>query len=152
MEPRTWPDPLERAAPVTVQQLSIAFWETLAELGPLVVREEHLLCATCTASLRQIVLELMLALNGITWPTDTRHLNTYLGESQCAAIQKTLIAPAVDGDTWIGQAVALVVIYRWYAPQLEARYGLIHPQELEATTLANLQHILPKWPHSITTN
>ncbi|MEZ4657359.1 MAG: hypothetical protein R2911_07290 [Caldilineaceae bacterium] len=25
--------------------------------------------------------------------------------------------PAVNGDTWLGQAVALLVIYRWYAPR-----------------------------------
>jgi hypothetical protein len=53
-----------------------------------VARGEHLLCGQTIADARTIVLEMMLALNGIAYPAETRHLNTYLGASQRAAIEK----------------------------------------------------------------
>ena len=95
---------------------------------------------------------MMLALNGITYPTDTTHLNTYLGTSQRAAMEKTLLMPSVAAESWIGQAVALVVIYRWYAPQLVAAYSLVYDDRLEADTLARLHAELPDWPSAITTD
>lgn len=152
MQTQSWPDALRPPEPRHIKQLLADFWTELAGLGDLVGRDEQLLAAASTARLRRIVLELMLGLNGIAWPEGTRHLNSYLGESQRAAIQKTLAAPALHGDTWVGQAVALVVIYRWYAPQLVERFQLVYPAELESTTLSTLQESLPDWPLNITTD
>jgi hypothetical protein len=147
-----WPDNLMRPKHDSITHLLRRFWQELATLPDLLQRDEQLLAAACTATLRQNVLEMMLALNGIAYPRDTRHLNTYLGKSQRSAIEKTLLAPAVAADSWIGQAVALVVIYRWYAPQLVAAYDLVYDGMLEADTLAHLQTELPAWPRAITTD
>lgn len=150
MTHQSWPDLLQPADPVLVSTSLEHFWLTLAPLADLVQRRENLLAAGLTASLRQIVVELMLALNGINWPDGTANLNTYLGESQRSAIEKTLLAPAAGGESWIGQAVALVVIYRWYAPQLVEKYGLVYPQAAEKAALDHL-NCLPGWPRSIMT-
>lgn len=150
MTQSTWPDALQPADPVHVDIQLAQFWRTLAHLPDLVQRQEHLLAADLLNALRHIVLELMLALNGITFPENTLHLNTYLSASQRAAIEKTLLLPTVTTESWIGQAVALVVIYRWYAPQLTARYGLAYPQAAEAAAQTALRR-LPDWPLSITT-
>ncbi len=151
MSKHPWPDPLQPVQPDQVAGLLAAFWETLADLPDLVARNEHLLAAEMTAALRATVLRMMLALNGIERPPATRHLNTYLGASQRAAIEKTLLAPAVAGESWIGQSVALVVIYRWYAPQLVEKHALAYPQTAEDAALAALQR-LPDWPLAITTD
>jgi hypothetical protein len=74
-----------------------------------------------------------------------------LGESQRAAIQKTLLLPSVSAEGWIGQAVALVVIYRWYAPQLVDKFGLAYPQALETAVWQQLASELADWPLTITT-
>ena len=112
MSASAWPDALQPSDSARVSHLLADFWRELSLLPDLLGRGEQLLCARCTSRLRDTVLELMLALNGIAFPSATLHLNTYLGPSQRAAIEKTLIAPNADGDAWIGQAVALVVIYR----------------------------------------
>ena len=151
MHSQSWPDSLQPALPQPTDALLERFWVDLSALPDLIQREENLLAARLTARLRQCVLELMLALNGIAWPEGTRHLNTYLSESQKAAIEKTLAAPLVGGESWIGQAVALVVIYRWYAPQLVQKYGIPYPQAAEDATMAQL-HMLPNWPIFITTD
>jgi len=151
MTQHAWPDPLQPGAATCVAAQLETFWQTLTRLPDLVRREEYLLAAELTATLRRIVLELMLALNGIAWPAGTTHLNTYLSASQRAAIEKTWLAPNVSAESWIGQAVALVVIYRWYAPQLTARYALDYPQAAEDAALAALRH-LPDWPLTITTD
>ena len=143
-------DQLQPADATTVARLLEDFWRTLAMLPDLIRRREHLLAANTTVALRQTELELMLALNGFTWPLGVTHLNAYLGESQRAAIEKTLLTPAIRAESWIGQAVALVVIYRWYAPQLVEKFALVYPHELEETTLTRLQE-LSDWPLSITT-
>ena len=85
-------------------------------------------------------------------PPGTTHLNTYLGASQRAALEKTLLMPSVAAESWIGQAVALVVIYRWYAPQLVAAFSLLYDDRLEAETLSHLHAKLPDWPSAITTD
>lgn len=144
-------DQLRPANAANVARLLEDFWRTLATLPDLIRRREHLLAAHTTAALRQNVLELMLALNGIAWPQKVAHLNAYLGESQRAALEKTLLTPAIREESWIGQAVALIVIYRWYAPQLVEKFALVYPQELEEATLTQLQE-LPNWPLSITTD
>jgi hypothetical protein len=148
----TWPDALRPATPGEVAQLLEDFWGQLELLPDLVGREEHLLCAACTGELRQIVLRMMLALNGITYPPETRHLNRYLGASQRAAIERTLVAPFVGAESWVGQAVALVVIYRWYAPQLAAAFDAPLADAAEQATLALLHERLPDWPATITTD
>ncbi len=147
----TWPDPLQAAQPEQVAALLSAFWQQLQRLPDLLNRQEYLLAEQLTSALRHTVLELMLALNGIQWPADTAHLNSYLGESQRAAIQKTLLLPSVSPEGWIGQAVALVVIYRWYAPQLVEKFGLPYPQTLETEVWQQLASELVDWPLTITT-
>jgi hypothetical protein len=144
-------DQLQPADATNVARLLEEFWRTSATLPDLIRRREHLLAANATAALRQTVLELMLALNGIAWPQGVTHLNAYLSESQRVAIEKTLLTPAIREESWIGQAVALIVIYRWYAPQLVEKFALVYPQALEEAALMDLQH-LPGWPLSITTD
>lgn len=146
-----WPDPLQPPDPAHIETLLADFWRQLRQLPDLLLRHEHLLAAQLTAQVRCTVIELMLALNGIRWPVATAHLNSYLSPSQRAALQKTLLLLEVSAEAWIGCAVALVVIYRWYAPQLVQRFGLAYPQQVEDETLAHLQQTLADWPLSITT-
>ena len=150
MKNSQWPDPISPSKPEHIQTLLHGFWETLAHLPDLLARGEHLLAEHCTADLRLIILEMVLALNGISRPTTTRHLNTYLSASQKAALEKTLLAPVVNGASWVGRSVALVVIYRWYAPQLVSRYELVYPIAQEEQTWRLLQQI-PEWPKTVTT-
>ena len=145
-----WPDTLQPAQPADVQFLLTIFWTQLAVLGDLLPRGQFLLTAEQLHLLRQIILQMMLALNGIQRPA-TRDLNAYLSTSQRAALEKTLILPQVDEDAWIGQAVALVVIYRWYAPQLVAKFSLLYPREQENAAWQTLVATLPTWPKQITT-
>ena len=148
----TWPDSLTAPTAEQVAQLLGNFWQALTALPELHRRGEQLLMAELNHELRGLILEMMLALNGIARPQSTRHLNGYLGESQRAAIEATLVAPAVNGDVWLGQAVALLVIYRWYAPQLVEKYDLTYPQALEETVWTQLCTTLPGWPVSVTTD
>ena len=85
--PNRWPDPLQPPEPARVAWLLPEFWRQLAQLPDLLTWQEHLLADQLTADLRNIVIEMMLALNGIQRPPATRHLNTYLGESQRLALQ-----------------------------------------------------------------
>lgn len=147
-----WPDHLAAPEAVRIQTLLAEFWLALGKLADLLTRNEHLLAEQITAHLRTLVLEMMLALNGIQPPTETRHLNGYLSESQRAAIQKTLVAPNVSIESWIGRAVALVVIYRWYAPQLVEEFGLTYPQTVEDEVWRQLRQSLPDWPATIQTD
>ncbi|MBV7330159.1 hypothetical protein KFU94_18305 [Chloroflexi bacterium TSY] len=100
----------------------ILFWSSLGQLPSLLLNDEHLRAEQLTAHLRALVLELMLALNGIAPPSENQPLNQYLGQSQREAIEKTLLTPVVSARSWVGHAVALIVIYRWYAPQLVEKY------------------------------
>jgi hypothetical protein len=152
MSQTSWPDVLQLPDIARVQTLLDDFWQELARLADLLSRDELLLAAECVAHLRRLVLEMMLALNGIAYPAGTAHLNGYLGASQRTALERTLRAPSGSSDDWIGQAVALTVIYRWYAPQLVARYGLIYPQDAETHALAHLVDGLPDWPEFIATD
>lgn len=146
-----WPDVLERPEVEQVEHLLSAFWQRLGLLPDLLARNEQLLAHECSVSLRQVVMEMMLALNGIQYPAGTQHLNGYLGDSQRAALEKTLVLSEVGPSGWIGQAVALVVIYRWYAPQLVERYGLRYPLILEEETWAKLTAEIAEWPESVST-
>jgi hypothetical protein len=147
-----WPDALVRAEADDVAETLSDFWRTLANLPELLLRSEHVLCAELLAELRASVLAMMLGLNGIARPAATRNLNAYLSERQRAAIEKTLILPEPTREGWIGQAVALVVIYRWYAPQLVEEYGVPYPEQAEQATLGALNAALPEWPRSISTS
>ena len=113
-----YPDSLARTSAEAVQELLARFWTELMPLANLIPRSEHLLCAQALTQARATVLEMMLALNGIAYPAGTRLFGNYLGASQRAAIERTLHLTEVSGEAWIGQAGALTVIYRWYAPPL----------------------------------
>jgi hypothetical protein len=146
MTPPSWPDPLQPPDPARAGEALAEFWQILARLPDLINRDENLLAERTTAALREIVLELMLAMNGIRPPAGTAHLNGYLGESQRRALEKTLIALTPAASAWIGRAVACVTIYRWYAPQIVARFGVEYPAGLEETVLARVRAALPAWP------
>ncbi len=147
-----WPDSLQKPEADAVAQLLRTFWHLLDALPDLLNRQEYLLADRLTFQLRGTVLEMMLALNGIQWPGGTRHLNSYLSAQQRAAIEKTLVLPAASVEDWIGRAVALLVIYRWYAPQLVAHFHVPYPHELEAAVWEKLQVELADWPLSVTTD
>jgi hypothetical protein len=149
-----WPDALQPPHAEQIQELLLNFWTDLAVLSDLLPRGQLLLAAEQLHSLRQSVLQMMLALNGIQRPA-TRDLNTYLSANQRAALEKTLLMPTVDpaewAESWIGQAVSLVVIYRWYAPQLVAKHKLRYPHTEEKAAWDALIAKLPTWPRQITT-
>jgi hypothetical protein len=147
-----WPDPLEASDAAQSSEQLAAFWHVLSYLPQFVQNGEGLLAAELVQQLRAIVIDLMLALNGIRRPPNTRHLNSYLSPSQRAALERTLAAPAPEMDAWIGQAVALTVIYRWYAPQLTDRFGLDYPQGLEDEVWQALRRSISAWPATITSD
>src|SRR5690242_7021478 len=64
-----WPDPLDRPHLQAIQQHLTGFWYELAKLPELLERQEYLLAEHCTATLRATIIEMMLALNGIAYPT-----------------------------------------------------------------------------------
>ena len=152
MSKHQWPDRLHKPTADAVAQHLNTFWQLLDQLPDLLNRHEYLLADRLTFKLRSTVLEMMLALNGIQWPDGTHHLNSYLSAQQRAAIEKTLVLPAASAEDWIGRAVALLVIYRWYAPQLVTHFGVPYPQELEAQVWAKLQAELADWPVTVTTD
>ncbi|MCB0044638.1 MAG: hypothetical protein KDD92_04350 [Caldilineaceae bacterium] len=147
-----WPDDLEAPAPEFVAGQLAAFWTTLARLPDLLDRDERLLAADLLHDLRAVVIDLMLALNGIRRPPETVNLNRYLSANQRAALERTLTAPSPAGESWIGQAVALTVIYRWYAPQLVAHFDLGYPQAQEDAAWARLRAGIFEWPAAITSD
>lgn len=150
--PPTWPDPLTPPDPHHVRDLLTQFWTQLAALAPELADAQWLLAAERIDRLRQMVLEMMLSLNGIARPQATRALNSYLSESQRIALEKTRLLPTVDLDGLVGQAVALVVIYRWYAPQLLDRFGGDYPTQAEQNAWQTLTTTLPDWPIQVTTD
>ena len=147
-----WPDPLAAPEAARIQTALEQFWPLLADLAELLAAQELLLGAERVAALRSLVLELMLALNGIQRPAGARTLNRYLSRRQREALEKTLITPRPDHDAYVGQAVALVVIYRWYAPQLVDKFGLAYPAATEQEVWQRISRLLPDWPAAITTN
>jgi hypothetical protein len=149
-----WPDLLLPPQPAHIQDLLDSFWVELAVLADLLPRRQFLLSAEQLHILRQTILQMMLALNGIQRPA-TRDLNTYLSASQRSALEKTLLMPLVDReqweDAWIAQAVSMVVIYRWYAPQLVKKHALRYPHAQEQSAWQTLVKNLPTWPRQVTT-
>ena len=71
-----WPDQLQQPDPARVQLILAYFWRLLAELPDRVEQDEQLLCHATTTTLRTLVLEMMLALNGIAYPQTTRQIRT----------------------------------------------------------------------------
>lgn len=134
-----------------VGDLLARFWLVLDQLPDRLAHDENLLAQTITGQLRDVALAMMLAANGIQRPDSPHSLNTYLGESQRIAIEKTLVAPLPNRAAWIGQAVALVVIYRWYARQLAEKWQVDYPAALEISVLARLAEAAPEWPEAIVT-
>jgi hypothetical protein len=147
-----WPDPLEPPERAAVARQLASFWTTLSQLPALLAKDEQLLAAELAQELRHMVIDLMLALNGIQRPADTRDLNRYLSANQRTALERTLVTPAPAGESWVAQAVALVVIYRWYAPQLTKRFGLTYPQAAEDRAWETLRAGIYDWPAAITTD
>lgn len=98
----SWPDPLEAPDPARVKLIFDLYWKELDGLPTLIHANENLLAEALTTRLRNLVLEMMLALNGIAFPQNTSNLNAYLGDSQREAIEKTLVADSAGSDTWIG--------------------------------------------------
>lgn len=146
----TYHNSLSNPSPQRIEGLFTKYWTELSTLPPLTHTNENLLAEALTTRLRDLVIEMMLALNGIAYPQNTSNLNAYLGDSQREAIEKTLLAKTTGPDAWIARAVALTVIYQWYAPQLVDKYGLDYPHELEQAVRAKLIAELPQWPQSIT--
>lgn len=147
-----WPDSLQPPSAQHVGDLLLLFWTTLEQIGELLAKDELLLAHTQAFTLHGIVLEMMLALNGIKQPIHTKDLNCYLSDRQRAVIEKTLILPKIEAGGWIGQAVALVTIYRWYAPQLTDKFSLNYPSALEERVQDKLVQLLPGWPRTISTD
>jgi hypothetical protein len=148
----SWPDPLEPPESAAVARQLASFWTTLGQLPALLTKDEQLLAAELAQELRRIMIDLMLALNGIQRPAGTRDLNRYLSANQRTALERTLTAPVPASESWVAQAVALVVIYRWYAPQLTKRFGLTYPQAAEDRAWEALRAGIYDWPAAITTD
>lgn len=160
--PQTWPDTLSAPPPTEVEDMLQTVWRILAELPTLYQRGETLLLHSRIQPLRKQIIAMMLAANGIRYPSNTQNLNLYLGDSQRAALEKTLILPPAPPQSdnpvmdmrnhAVAQALALVVIYQWYAPQLAQKYAITVPMQLEQDTLAHLAANIPIWPKQITTD
>jgi hypothetical protein len=146
-----WPDVLSQPTSHAVSDMLEDFWLRLVDLPDLLARKEDLLIAERIAELRTTVVDLVLAANGVARPNTTRNLNTYLSSDQRRALEKTLVMAEANTEAWIGQAVALIVIYRWYAPQLVEKYQVPYPDAAELDALHRLSVTLPQWPRSITT-
>lgn len=142
---------LQASHPERVQQLLETFWWLLARLPAQINRGEELAAAANLHRLRTLLTELVVAFNGAQQPPFPARINQFLGDSQQEAFEKTLLTKSVGRTAWIGQAVALVVLYRWYAPQLATLYDLIYPTELEETVLALLDRDVADWPAQIKT-
>jgi hypothetical protein len=147
-----WPDPLQSPDPARVEFLLSNHWNCLDELGHVCSQREWLLAESLVTSLRLSLIELMLALNGISYPQGTQHLNSYLGDSQRRALERTLVTLEAPPAGIVGRAVAITVIYRWYAPQLCARWSIAYPTSVEERVWPSLMLQLPGWPNEITSD
>lgn len=134
------------------------FWLLLARLPAVVRRQEQLAAHALLSELRSLLIDLVVSLNGASRPQTRARVNQFLGQAQREAFERTLGYSQVNrrskagtGFNWIGQAVSLVVLYRWYAPQLAERHSLPYPMHAEETVLTLLSAELENWPSSITT-
>ena len=134
------------------------FWLLLAQLPAVVRRREQLAAHSLLSELRALLIDLVVSLNGARRPQARARINQYLGPAQRDAFEKSLGysqgtrgSGAATGFNWIGQAVSLVVLYRWYAPQLAQIHSLSYPKNAEETVLALLSAELENWPSNIAT-
>lgn len=141
----------EPGHPGAVQAGLMGFWQLLTRLPALISRQEHLAASALLCQLRITLIDLVAALNGVTRPPSPTRFNGFLGPAQQEAFEKSLHQPQISAESWIGQAVALIVLYRWYAPQLAEMYALDYPARLEESVLALLSAEVPGWPALITT-
>ena len=143
----------------TVDRQLGQFWLQLARLPAVLNRQEILAAHALMTELRTILIDLVVCLNGASRPHARARINQFLGEAQREAFERSLgnsqpaLPPASEGSTnWIGQAVAMVVLYRWYGPQLAELHDLSYPQPLEDTVLALLHAEIQGWPAYISTH
>ena len=134
------------------------FWLLLARLPAVVGRQEQLAAHLLLTEMCTLLIDLVVFLNGGSRLLTRARVNQYLGQAQREAFEKSLglrrsmqQKMAENCANWIGQAVALVVLYRWYGPQLAKNYSLPYPQVAEDTVLALLSAELDSWPARITT-
>ncbi len=134
------------------------FWLLLAQLPAVLARREDLAAHALLAETRTLLLDLVVALNGATRPRSTARVNQFLGPEQLYAFEKSLGMGRTNSgagtlkSSWIGQAVALIVLYRWYAPQLCDILRAPYPQQAEETVLALLRAQVDGWPAVIETS
>jgi predicted nucleotidyltransferase len=145
-----WPALLPPDRDALISSLA-CFWMPLSRLPAVLNRGEHLAATQLLVDARRVLIELVVALNGAGRPPSPARINQYLGPAQLEAFEKTLPAKTLDPATWIGQAVALIVLYRWYAPQLVEIYTVPYPAALERTVLALLSAEIDGWPALIQT-
>ena len=134
------------------------FWLLLARLPAVVGRQEQLAAHLLLTEICTLLIDLVVSLNGASRPQTKARINQYLGLAQREAFERSLgLRKAVrqreasNNANWIGQAVALVVLYRWYAPQLTEKYSLTYPRLAEDCVLAYLKAELKNWPAHIIT-
>lgn len=134
------------------------FWLLLARLPAAVGRQEQLAAHILLTEMHDLLIDLVVSLNGGSRPTTRARINQFLGPAQREAFERSLGLRRSDrkkgaggGAKWIGQAVALVVLYRWYAPQLAEKHSLPYPHVAENTVLALLSAEMKNWPASIST-
>lgn len=133
------------------------FWLLLAQLPAVLERREDLAANALLGEARSLLIDLVVALNGATRPRSTARVNRFLGPDQQRAFEKSLglgltsSGAASLKSNWIGQAVALIVLYRWYAPQLCDIFCVPYPQQAEETVLDLMRSRLDGWPAVIET-
>ncbi|MXX26584.1 MAG: hypothetical protein F4Z82_14220 [Caldilineaceae bacterium SB0668_bin_21] len=134
------------------------FWLLLARLPAVVRRREQLAAYLLLTEMQALLLDLVVTLNGGSRPHTNSRINQFLGPAQREAFERSMgLQPSGrqksvgDCATWVGQAVALVVLYRWYAPQLAQKHSLRYPHMAEDAVLALLSTELQNWPASIST-
>lgn len=142
-----------------VETLLNRFWLLLARLPAVGKRAEHLAAHALLTESRAALIDMVAALNGVARQQSRTRVNRFLGPAQQEAFEKTLgggpsqeARSAPETRLWIGQAVAQVVLYRWYAPQLSQRYGAAYPFRAEETVLALLRQELEEWPAYVATS
>ncbi len=134
-----------------IEALFATYWSTLEAIAELLAAGELVVAEERVTSLRGTIVGMMLAANGIQRPTFKAQINEYLGESQRIALEKTLVAQGMARESIVGRAVALTVIYQWYAPQVVERYGVVEPRVEVQHALQRLAEVVPEWPISIGT-
>lgn len=163
------PDDLQRNPPARREALSppdtkevdaqlCRFWLLLARLPAAVKRQEKLAAHALLSEMRILLIDLVVSLNGANRPQTRARINQYLGKAQREAFERSMgihqpsqRRGGEDSADWIGQAVALVVLYRWYAPQLVEKYALAYPQPAEDAVLSLLVAEMENWPAHIAT-